>query len=74
MPDGSTAEVKALYIGVSLGYYVTPDGDAAGVGQPAPEGWSWTPADDLADRIARAIAILDNEDVPAYVPLPVKVQ
>jgi hypothetical protein len=74
MPDGTTAEVKALYIGVSLGYYVTADGKAAGVGSPTPEGWSWKPADDLAGKITRAIAILDNEDVPAYVPLPVKVQ
>jgi hypothetical protein len=74
LPDGSTTEVKALYIGVSLGYYVTPDGNAAGVGQPTPEGWSWQPANELAGDIARAIAILNNEDVPAYVPLPVSFQ
>jgi predicted nucleic acid-binding Zn-ribbon protein len=74
MPDGTTAEVQALYVGVSLGYYVTPNGDAAGVGEPTAEGWKWTPADELAGEITRAIAILNNEDIPAYVPLPVKVQ
>jgi hypothetical protein len=74
MPDGSTAEVRALYIGVSLGYYVTSNGDAAGVGEPSAEGWQWRPADELAGEISRAIAILNNEDVPAYVPLPARVQ
>ena len=53
---------------------VTPDRDAAGVGKPGPEGWSWSTADDLAEKIAQAIAILANEDVPAFVPLPVQVQ
>ena len=71
---GSTAEVKALYIGLGQAYYVTPTGDAAGVGQPTPDGWKWTPANDLAPEISRAIAILQNEEVPAFVPLPVTIE
>lgn len=74
LPDGTTAEVQALYIGLGQAYYVTANGNAAGIGRPSPEGWTWTPADDLAGRIREAIAILQNEKVPAYVPLPVTIQ
>jgi hypothetical protein len=74
LPGGSTAEVKALYVGLGQAYYVTPTGDAAGVGHPTPDGWKWTPADELASDISRAIAILQNEEVPAFVPLPVTIE
>jgi chromosome segregation ATPase len=74
LPGGATAEVKALYVGLGQGYYVTSSGDAAGVGRPTAEGWEWAPANELAAEISRAIAILQNEDVPAYVPLPVEIQ
>jgi hypothetical protein len=74
LPGGGTAEVKALYIGLGQAYYVTPGGDAAGIGRPAADGWHWQPADELASEIQRAIAILQNEEVPAYVPLPVTIE
>jgi hypothetical protein len=74
LPGGSTAEVKALYIGLGQAYYVTPSGDAAGVGHPTPDGWEWSPADELAADISRVIAIFQNEEVPAFVPLPVTIE
>jgi hypothetical protein len=74
LPDGSSAEVRAMYIGLGQGYYVTTGGELAGVGRPGPDGWEWAAANDMAAEIARAIAILQNESVPAYVPLPVTIQ
>jgi hypothetical protein len=74
LPGGSTAEVKAMYIGLGQAYYVTPSGDAAGIGHPTPDGWEWRPADELAPEISRAIAIFQNEEVPAFVPLPVTIE
>lgn len=74
LPGGGTAEVKSLYLGLGQAYYVTPAGDAAGTGRPGPDGFEWTAADVLAGEISRAIAILHNEDVPAYVPLPVEIR
>jgi len=71
--DGGSAEVQTLYVGLGQGYWVAPDGRAAGVGRPGPGGWVWTRADELADEVARAIAILRNEQVPAFVPLPVEI-
>lgn len=74
LPDGSSAEVRALYLGLGQGYYVSPRGDLAGVGLPAPEGWQWSPANELAPEINEAIAILENRTVPVFVPLPVSIQ
>jgi hypothetical protein len=74
LADGSTAEVKALYLGLGQAYFVTPDGRAAGVGRPTAEGWEWSEANQLAPRVLEAIAILQNESVPDYVALPVEIR
>jgi hypothetical protein len=74
LPDGTSAEVKVLYLGLGQAYYVTPNGEGAGVGRPSAEGWVWTAANEHAAGIADALAILQNEKVPAFVPLPVEIQ
>ena len=74
LPDGSTAEVDVIYLGIGQGYYATPAGDRAAVGSSGPDGWVWTPADEHAEEISRAIAIYNNEDVADFVSLPLTVQ
>ncbi len=73
LPNGRTAEVTALYLGVGKGFFVTADGSAAGVGDAADGGWTWTPADDAAEAIAKAVAIHQDEVGPDFVPLPVRI-
>ena len=73
LADGRTAEVTALYLGVGKGYFVTADGTAAAVGTAAPEGWTWTPANDAAEAVAKAVGIHQDEVGPAFVPLPVRI-
>ena len=74
LPDGGTVEVTAVYVGLGQAYYVSRDGSAAGFGRPGPDGWDWVPSDDLGPAVARTIAILQNEEVPAFVPLPVELR
>jgi len=71
---GTSAEVAAIYLGVGQGYYASSNGLHAGIGTAGPEGWTWTPANDAAPRIARVIAILKNEQVADFVPLPMRIQ
>lgn len=73
LADGTSAEVTALYVGVGQGYYVSGDGKAAGVGFPTKDGWTWRSANEHAAAIASAIAILKNEKVAEFVPLPLSV-
>lgn len=74
LPDGTSAEVTVLYVGISTAYYVSRDEGAAGMGTPSPEGWVWKPANDAAVQIADAIAILQNEQVASFVKLPLAIQ
>ena len=73
LPDGSTAEVQTLYIGYACAYYCTNKGDIAGVGYPTADGWEWEPNDAIAPKVADAIAILKNEKVAEFIPLPFSV-
>jgi uncharacterized small protein (DUF1192 family) len=74
LADGRSAEVRSLYLGLGQAYYVTGDGAHAGVGVPGEDGWQWREADEFAAQISRAIAMLENQDVPDYVSVPVQVQ
>lgn len=74
LSDGSTAEVRTIYVGLGQAWYVSTRGDAAGVGRPTAEGWEWDSMNALAPEISQAIKILENEEVPAYVPLPVTIR
>lgn len=74
LPDGSSAEVTALYVGVGQAYYVSGDGKHAGSGTASSEAWSWTPNNGIAPQVAEAIAILKNEQVAAFVQLPVEIK
>jgi hypothetical protein len=74
LPDGSSAEVTAVYLGIGQGYYTGSNEKIAGVGSPSDEGWVWTPANEAATEISRAIAILKNEQVADFVQLPVDIR
>lgn len=74
LPDGSSAEVTALYVGVGQAYYTSTDGKYAGTGTSSADGWIWTPENRIAPQVAEAIAILKNEKVAAFVQLPVEIK
>lgn len=74
LPDGTSAEVTAMYLGIGQGYYAGANGRIGGVGRSGPDGWVWTPANDAAEQIAEAIAILQNEKVAAFVQVPVNIE
>lgn len=74
LPDGTSAEVTVLYIGLGQGYYVSGNGKIAGVGTASESGWQWRPANDAAEEIARAISIIKNESIVDFVILPVEIK
>lgn len=68
---GSTREVMTLYLGLGVGYYVSPDGALAGHGQAVNGKWTWTADDSLGPAVSQAIAVYKNEEPAAFVQLPV---
>ncbi len=73
LPDGSTAEGQTLYLGFGCAYWCTNKGDMAQYGHPTSDGWQWEANNDIASNVADAIAILKNEKVAEFIPLPVSV-
>lgn len=74
LPGGRRAEVQTVYLGLAQAFYVTASGDAAGVGRPGTEGWTWTDANELAPEVTRVLAILRNQSVPSFVSVPVEIR
>lgn len=74
LSDGSVAEVTTLYLGLGQAYYVGANGTIAGVGRPSENGWTWESANDAANGVADAVAVMKNEKVASFIPLPVKVK
>lgn len=74
LADGTSAEVTSMYVGLGAAYYVGAQNTIAGIGRSTATGWEWTPANDAAADIAHAIAILKNEQVAAFVPLPITLE
>lgn len=75
LPDGTSAEVTAMYLGIGQAYYSDAKGEAAGLGFSSPEQeWQWTPVNAASDQVSRAIAIHKNEDVASFVPMPAEIK
>lgn len=73
LPDGTSAEVTAMYVGIGQAYYASADGKIAGIGTSSADGWVWSDDNRIAADISQAIAILKNEQVAAFVQLPVEI-
>jgi hypothetical protein len=72
LPDGTSAEVTVVYIGLAQAYYTGGSGRIAGFGAATADGWTWTPANEAAPQVARLVAILKNESPAEFVLLPLK--
>lgn len=74
LPDGGSAEVTAIYLGIGQAYYTGANGSVAGVGSASEQAWAWKPADAAAARIAEVVAIMKNERIASFVQLPIEIQ
>jgi hypothetical protein len=74
LPDGTSAEVTTLYLGLGQGYYVSTNEAHAGTGTATATSWVWTPANYAAPAIAHVARILANEDVAGFVRLPLEIR
>lgn len=74
LPDGSTAEVATVYVGLGRAYYVSGNGQIAGIGTLIDGKWQWVPMNASAPQITKIIAILKNEEVASFVSVPFELQ
>lgn len=74
LPNGDTALVTAMYLGVGFGFYVDGTDSRAGVSDASGDTWTWLEADESAADIRKAIRIIQNEAVADFVDLPVVIK
>jgi len=72
---GNNVEVKTMYLGLTIAYYVDGTQKEAGILKPAKGGWIKEPHNEMAEQIALAVAIYEKEaGVTAdFVELPLTV-
>ena len=75
LADGSSGEVKTIYLGLGAAYYLAAGGADAGVGVPGKDGWVWESQPELAKAIQETIAIAEGTSQEArFVPLPINLK
>ena len=68
-------QVRTLYWGLGQAIYVDAQAEAAGVGRPGPDGWTFSDEPELADDAKRLLDIYEgNVDVIEFVPFPVVIE
>jgi hypothetical protein len=67
LPTGNV-EVQTLYFGLGAAIFSDVTGGYAGIGVLGEAGWTWVAADALESvEIARAIAVYQSKEVPAFI-------
>lgn len=74
LPDGTSQEVAAVYVGISCGYFSNPAQTVGGFGFPDESRWSWTFKPEIAGSVSDLVAVLKNEKTASYVLLPLTIQ
>ncbi len=70
--EGDKREADVLYLGGTVGFYLLPSGQGAGVLRRKDGGWLVEKRDGIADRVARGMAVKRKEKPPALTRLPVR--
>ncbi|MEM9530584.1 MAG: DUF3450 family protein [Pseudomonadota bacterium] len=75
--DGRT-KVTQVYLGLAQAWYVSADGQSAGLGRAGPDAWEWTAGDQLPGldpaSIRATLSMLENPALAEPVRLPVRLE
>lgn len=74
LPDGTTLQVDAVYLGIGQGYCVDASDKIASIGTGAGDKWEWTPANESAKAIREIMDVLANKKPAVFIKTPVKIQ
>lgn len=75
LSDGSSGEVKTLWVGLAAAYYLDSANGEAGYGQMSETGWQWVSQSGLRDDIEEAVALAEGQTQEArFIELPVSVR
>lgn len=73
MPSGKVVEVRTLYWGLAMAYYVDASGEYAGIGYPAAGGWEWPQIEGAGPEIKKLIDIYEGSGEIQFVEVPARI-
>ena len=71
--DGRVVEVRTLYWGLAMAYYVDASGEYAGIGVPDADGWEWPQIDGAGAQIKRLLDVYEGSEEIQFVEVPARI-
>lgn len=71
--DGKVVEVRTLYWGLAMAYYVDASGTYAGIGYPGANGWEWPQIEGAGPEIKRLIDVYEGAEEIQFVEVPARI-
>ena len=72
--DGKDGQFKVVYLGLSGGFYFSPEANQAGRIVWQPSQWVWVEENDLLDELMGLETVITGRDPPRFVGLPFAVK
>lgn len=66
-------EVRTLYWGLGMAYYVDASGEYAGIGIPTAEGWEWPQVAGAGTQIKRLLDVYEGSEEIQFVEVPAQI-
>ena len=73
LANGKIVEVRTLYWGLAMAYYVDSSGEYAGIGFPGADGWEWPQIDGASAEIKRLIDVYEGAEEIQFVEVPARI-
>lgn len=71
---GKIVEVRTLYWGLAMAYYVDASGQYAGIGVPGSDGWEWPRVDGAGAGIKQLIDVYEGSEDITFVNVPARIK
>lgn len=73
LDDGRVIQVRTLYWGLAMAYYVDASGTYAGIGVPSKAGWQWPQVEGAGARIQQLLEVSTGSEAIQFVELPARI-
>jgi hypothetical protein len=70
---GKVIEVRTLYWGLSMAYYVDAAGEYAGIGFPTEDGWEWPQIEGAGPQIKKLLDVYEGSEDIQFVEVPARI-
>lgn len=71
--EGKVVEVRTLYWGLAMAYYVDAGGTYAGIGYPSENGWEWPKIDGTGAAIQNLLNVYEGSEEIQFVQVPARI-